>query len=77
MVAVSTDAGAAEESMEELDDEVCVAVMKAVLTTVEMTPSEFEVMVVKVEVASIEVRCQRLIKLVMSKMVAPYALVEA
>jgi hypothetical protein len=42
-------------SMEEPGDEVGAAVMKAVLTMVEMMPSEFEVVVVKVEVALIKV----------------------
>jgi hypothetical protein len=55
MVAFSTDAGAVGVSTEEPDEEVGAAVMKAVLTMVEMMPSEFEVVVVKVEVALIKV----------------------
>ena len=49
--AFPTDAGAVGVSTEEPDDEIGAAVMKAVLTMVEMTSTEFDVMVVKVKVA--------------------------
>lgn len=52
--------------MEEPDAEVGAAVMKAVFTMVEMTPFEFEVIVVKVEVAFRQIWCQQLIKSTMS-----------
>jgi hypothetical protein len=50
-VTFPVDAGAVGVSMDETDEEVGAAVMKAVLTMVETTPFEFEVIVVKVEVA--------------------------
>jgi len=51
LVALSSGADAVELSMEGSDEEVGAAVMNAVLTTVETTPSEFEAIVVNVEVA--------------------------
>lgn len=61
LVAISTDARAVGVPMEKPDDEAGAAVMKAVLTMVEMTPSEFEVMVGKVEVALTRILGQQLI----------------
>ena len=66
LVTLSTGASADEVGMEEPDAEVGAAVMKAVLTMVEMTPFEFEVIVVNVEVAFIKIWCQQLINSTMS-----------
>ena len=51
LVALSFGADAVELSMGGPDEAVGAAVMNAVLTTVEMTPSEFEAIVLNVEVA--------------------------
>lgn len=48
--------------------------MNAVLTMVETTPFEFEVKVVKVEVALTKIWCQLLINFAASKTVVNYAL---
>ena len=61
--------------MEGPNEEVGAAVMNAVRTMVEMTPSEFEVIVVKVEVALAKIQGQRLINLEASKLVVTHALV--
>jgi hypothetical protein len=61
LVAFSPGAGAFEVSMEGPDEEVGAAVMNAVLTTVETIPSEFEVIIVKVEVAVTKIQGQTLI----------------
>ena len=69
LVAFSPAAGAFEVSMEGPDEEVGAAVMNAVCTRVEMTPSMFEVIVVKVEVALTKTYGQRLINSEASKLV--------
>ena len=75
LVAFSPGVGAFEVSMEGPNEEVGAAVMNAVRTMVEMTPSEFEVIVVKVEVALTKIQGQRLINLEASKLVVTHALV--
>lgn len=76
LIAPSPGTGAFEVSMEGPDEEAGAAVMNAVLTTVETTPSESEVIVVKVEVAFTKIRGQRVINSEASKLVETHALVE-
>lgn len=51
LVTFPVDVGAVNVPMDEMDEGVGAAVMKAVLTMVETTPFEFEEIVVNVEVA--------------------------
>lgn len=75
LVALSSGADAVGLSIEWPDEETGAAVINAVLTTVETTPSEFEVIVVKLEVALTKIRGQPLISSEASKLVETYALV--
>lgn len=57
------------------DEKAGAAVMKAVITMVEMAPSEFEVIVAKVEVALTDIWCQQFINSAVSKVIVTRALV--